>query len=329
VLFRSRPAKTKKASTFPNLALSPIKAAKLENVKRFIRHTSAIFLMMLSSSQILYSYICEPDSLASSYLGFLITHGGIGDKHGRKSKKLLSLMGNVVKATGKSSKFIAPPLDLHVPLPFNESIPSGMPVAQMQDFKELMVSQPHEFIMCALQHSTDKSCIAGSVKAFKAEFSRAFFMYLPLNVVMTFLFGSNRVLAHPVESAVHVLKSVLRSSVFLTSYCTIAWAAPCFFRNMFKRDERWMYFVNGLMSGFCVVIEAPSRRLELALYVLPRAVESLWNVCSKYGLVRSVPNGEAIVFMIGTSIITTLYQQDPESIDDHYRKVITRFLGVN
>lgn len=38
--------------------LSPIKAAKLESVKRFIRHASATIVLMASSSQILYAYIC-------------------------------------------------------------------------------------------------------------------------------------------------------------------------------------------------------------------------------------------------------------------------------
>jgi hypothetical protein len=40
------------------MKLSPVKAARLESVKRFIRHASATVVLMLSSSQILYAYIC-------------------------------------------------------------------------------------------------------------------------------------------------------------------------------------------------------------------------------------------------------------------------------
>lgn len=84
-----------------------------------------------------------------------------------------------------------------------------------------------------------------------------------------------------------------------------------------------------MASGACVLLESPGRRLELALYVLPRAIESAWNVAVENGKVRSIPNGEVFVFMAGTGLVCTLFQHDPESVDDGYRKVITRFLGVN
>jgi hypothetical protein len=38
--------------------LSPVKAARLESVQKFIRHATATFVLMISSSQILYAYIC-------------------------------------------------------------------------------------------------------------------------------------------------------------------------------------------------------------------------------------------------------------------------------
>ncbi len=75
----------------------------------------------------------EPDSLSYQYHGFLIAHGGIGDRHGKQSRKILRLMGDGVKAAekGVSAKFIAPPLDLTVPIPFEENIATGMPIQQM------------------------------------------------------------------------------------------------------------------------------------------------------------------------------------------------------
>lgn len=46
-------------------------------LRTFIRHFSGLILMVFSSCQILNSYVCEPDTLAPSYLSFLITHGGM------------------------------------------------------------------------------------------------------------------------------------------------------------------------------------------------------------------------------------------------------------
>ena len=140
---------------------------------------------------------------------------------------------------------------------------------------------------------------------------------------MTLVFNGRRILQNPASGLKHFIKSTLRSSLFLTCYwyltsfflildmpcySTMAWAAPCTFRNMCNRDRRWMYLANGLLSGACVLLEAPSRRLEIALYVLPRALESLWKMSVKYGFVRNLPNGEvflSFIYFINDAIETT------------------------
>lgn len=98
---------------------------------------------------------------------------------------------------------------------------------------------------------------------------------------------------------------------------------------MFGGDKKWMYYVNGLLAGSMVLLEAPGRRLELALYCAPRAVESFWNCGVKAKWWRSIPGGELIYFSLSMGVIMSLYQHDPESIQDGYRKVMVRFLGVN
>ena len=49
------------------------------------------------------------------------------------------------------------------------------------------------------------------------------------------------------------------------------------------------YYVNGFMGGLSVLLEAKSRRIELAMYCAPRALESFWNSLAKRGLVRNIP----------------------------------------
>ncbi len=39
--------------------------------------------------------------------------------------------------------------------------------------------------------------------------------------------------------------------------------------------------------------------------------------------------GEAIYFCLSTGLLMSLYQDDPESIHDGYRKFMTRVVGVN
>lgn len=125
-------------------------------------------------------------------LGFLLIFA-VADKHGKRGRKLLALMGDAVKAAAKgvsakvlqpdsliSSQFIAPPLDLNVPIPFEENIATGMPIEQMLQFKDYMVQKPNMNIMCALQHGETQSCAWGSATAFKREFVRAVKLYGPV-----------------------------------------------------------------------------------------------------------------------------------------------------
>lgn len=86
--------------------------------------------------------------------------------------------------------------------------------------------------------------------------------------------------------------------------------------------------MNGLFAGSMVLLEAPGRRLELGMYCLPRAIESLWNTFISKGYVSNIPRGETLYFSIATGVLMVLYQDDPMSIHDGYRKIMTRFFGV-
>lgn len=77
-----------------------------------------------------------------------------------------------------------------------------------------------------------------------------------------------------------------------------------------------------------VMLEVPGRRLELALYCFPRALESAWNIGVKYGWWPSVPGGEAVYFSLAMGAMMSLYQHDPASIQEGYRKVLYRFYGT-
>ena len=146
---------------------------------------------------------------------------------------------------------------------------------------------------------------------------------------MTAVFRGKKVLDDPKMSFATFIKSTLRSVLFLTMYVMTSWSTPCLFRNLRGKDEKWMYYVNGLLAGSMVLIEQPGRRLELGMYCLPRAIESLWNGWVSKGYVKDVPYGEAIYFSLSTGVLMSLYQQDPGSIHAGYRKFMYRFFGLN
>ncbi|KAI8902725.1 hypothetical protein BC833DRAFT_546709 [Globomyces pollinis-pini] len=301
-----------------------------------LRHALGTLTMMFASSQILHAYICESDTLNKSYLSFLITHGGIRDMMGRDARTYLDLIGATfnVSKTHETSKFI-----LNSSKHLTDRIPKGYDVGRMLPFEKTITNHPQEFILCALQHPNHATCIGGASHAFKLEWMRALKLYGPLNIVMAVAFGGKRLLKDPKKSLLYLILSTIRSCLFLTCYVTAAWAMTCLFRKLRGRDEPWMYYVNGLVAGSMVMIEQPKRRLELGLYCLPRAIESLWNTFVAQGYVKHLRYGESIYFSLATGVLMTLYQCDPGSIHEgyfyledlccSYRKFLYRCFGVN
>lgn len=48
-----------------------------------------------------------------------------------------------------------------------------------------------------------------------------------------------------------------------------------------NHENRAIYGVGGFFAGLSLLIEKKDRRAELALYVLPRAIDALWKIMKK------------------------------------------------
>lgn len=75
-----------------------------------------------------------------------------------------------------------------------------------------------------------------------------------------------------------VTKSVaatVRSTAFISAFVGLYMGAVCTHRNLVGRDHRAVYYAAGVVAASALFIEKKSRRAELALYLMPRAVDSL------------------------------------------------------
>ena len=292
--------------------------------------------MAISSSQILYAYVCEPDTLARPYLSFLLTHGGVRALQPTHTRQYLDVIGATILASDQSpsSKFIKNTSH------FKESVPHGLPVNELESFSSFLTQVPHDFVMCAIQHPSTSYCSVGMLKAFMGEWTRAFNLYAPLNIIMMIIFKGHKMLNNPLKSCVSMAKSILQSTLFLSLYVTSAWALPCLLRRIVGRDQKWMYYFNGICAGSMVLIEQPGRRLELGMYCLPRAIESLWNSWVSKGYCKNINNGssslinnlflgESLYFSLACGIMMSLYQFEPGSIHKAYRSILHRLYGIN
>jgi hypothetical protein len=58
------------------------------------------------------------------------------------------------------------------------------------------------------------------------------------------------------------------------------------------RDHKLVYWFAGGLAALSVLLEKKPRRAELALYVLPRAADSLWYILNKRHLIPNIQNTE-------------------------------------
>jgi hypothetical protein len=294
-----------------------------EKVRGIIRQFSAGILMMLSSGQIIYSFCCEPETLPKSYYSFLLTHSNLREIYGHsKAKNVMQLITKVINSNAKSTRYISESEDL------SYSLDPSLPVTELSEL-HIERSPAHDFALCSVQHPHRDYCLNSFGDCAIAEFQRGIYLYAPLNLVMSIVFKSKRFLEDPVGSGSRILISTIRSAIFLTAYVCCAWSSPCAFRRLFGIDKPSRFFLSGFLAGSAVFIEVPGRRLELALYCLPRAVEAAWNCAVKWGYWDHYWGGETLYFSIASGILMSLYQHDPESIHDGYRKVMIRLIGVN
>lgn len=103
---------------------------------------------------------------------------------------------------------------------------------------------------------------------------------------------------------------ILQSSAFLVTNAYTFIMFNCLLRNMlgqyyFSTVAFWPCFLGSLSA---IALERPQRRPLLALYVANVATETLWNMAESRGWVKSIPNGQVLIFGASMSILLYLYR---------------------
>ena len=127
----------------------------------------------------------------------------------------------------------------------------------------------------------NKSCLWNNCVDFLKCILRAGRMYLPVHFLPMLLFTPKIVFANPLTFLKLKSLNTLRSALFLSIYVFNMKQSVCMLRNYFKSDGKWISFAGGFMAGLSILAEHTKRRSELALYVIPRAIEIVFRLIPK------------------------------------------------
>ncbi|KAH9947201.1 hypothetical protein B0H21DRAFT_822120 [Amylocystis lapponica] len=276
-----------------------------------------VLLFSLCCAQIMYGFILRPDTLPHSYNHWIQTASrmpteSIKDTTPANRAELLSRIAQAAEGS------------------------FGLPVAP-----------------CAAIHPWSDSCVMTEVDRFLSVFRWMLPIYGALHIIPTLLFRSKRVRAAPLRTLMRASWGSARSSAFLAVFVIIYQSAVCMKSNLYltlsalrARRARLAallpravvdalvskpsFWVLGALSGLSLFVEEKRRREELAMYVLPKGLESAWAMARGRGLVfRTGEAGEVLLTAMGMGMVMSTYQNDPQHLSGLVRRILYQFVGPN
>ncbi|KAK3829326.1 MAG: hypothetical protein J3Q66DRAFT_324911 [Benniella sp.] len=288
-------------------------AGKYRGVFRF-RHGDAL-LFALACGQVMYAYTMQPESIPPEYLKFMVNTA-------RVPTEALAMNRARVRGFPVDVSRVVDLVKRHKPTPKALEIAS-------------QVTEYTDIIPCAVLHPSYDSCTMNNAERFYQVTKNILPVYATLNFVPLVILRMKRLLADPVNILARTSFNTLRSSVFLAVFVAFYQSQICGHRKLVKNgwmnnNNKYMYWLFGVTcSGSAIMVEQESRRAELAMYVLPKAAESLYKILYQKNWVKGVKHWEVMMFSFAMSLIMSFYQQEEQVLSPFVTKLIYHILGKN
>ena len=233
-------------------------------------------LMCAASCQVLWSWLLEPQTLPSAYVKFL-------DHHGGKGRSIL----DAIRSAAKHGQWYD---HIHQVREWHASSRSAGAIGCERTAAEW----PFDPTCCNPMHISHphQDPLTHFLAFFPSGIARSIRVYVPIYLVPALFIHRGSLLRRDkaLSVAARAGVGILRSSLFLATYCSSAWLALDVIHAL-KPDGRanmWTIMATTLFPGLAVFIEKPSRRLDLGIYVATRALESAGILMVKRGWIPRV-----------------------------------------
>ncbi|KAK9699114.1 hypothetical protein RND81_08G153600 [Saponaria officinalis] len=265
------------------------------------RHGDSL-LFSLACAQVMYAFIMHPESLPKSYQDFI-----------QKTGPVAQPVYRAVRDCCRGS-----PVDV-------DSLSKYLSSKGVQNSVSLEEFPP--IIPCSIIHPISQSCLTHNLNAASATFRKTFPLYFSLTFVPFVVLHLQKFMDTPARTCWHATKGAVRSTTFLSAFVGIFQAVICLHRKVSSKDHKLVYWVSGGIAALSVLLEKKSRRKELALYVLPRASDSLWYIMVSRHMLPKIRNAEVALFCGCMGGIMYFLEHEPDTMAPFLRGLIRRFLA--
>ncbi|KAJ4845321.1 hypothetical protein Tsubulata_042071 [Turnera subulata] len=229
------------------------------------RHGDSL-LFALACSQVMYSFVMRPESLPKAYQDFIQKTGPVAAPVYKSVRD--SCRGGRVDIASLSAYLSS----------------RGKFDVKLDEFPSI--------IPCSVIHPDTSSCLGHNANAASATFRKTFPLYFSLTFVPYVVLHLQKFMEAPARTCWLAVRDAVRSTTFLSAFVGIFQAVICLHRKVATVDHKFVYWIAGGMAALSVLLEKKSRRAELALYVLPRAGDSLWYILVNRHLLPNIRNAE-------------------------------------
>ena len=186
----------------------------------------------------------------------------------------------------------------------------------------------HEkFIPCSVFHT--HSCHSNAIRKFLIIFKMASTFYIPMHLFPVIVYKRDKILSEPLKILKNLLTGIVRSSLFVSVCISLFWYLICIFKNLRRRTDYVNILLASFICSFSILFEPAGRRIEIALYFLPRFLESVFLFFEKRGYIKSIENGEVVLFATAMSFLMYCYQNEEKNIKNQYLSMLKKYFGSN
>ncbi|CAG7847297.1 SubName: Full=Uncharacterized protein {ECO:0000313/EMBL:CCA71015.1} [Serendipita indica DSM 11827] len=287
-----------------------------------LREHLDVLLFTLASSRIMWCFLYQPWRLPPGYVKWINALAEI-------DQRLLLALRALRAGTWKYGHNLPETKDIlmsharDLGYPSSWGDPSTLPAhggpAADKIWRELGVKSRPGIggLPCELVHGDvmTSSCATNALTRWIRAFMKAFLIYLPVHTIPTLLVNPMRILQDPFA----LLFAISRSSAFIATF-----VGSYFLDHLSFENGAWTEIViDGSLGGValgCVMcclslyIERGKRRGEIALYVLPRGIRTLFKESWLRSGSASVLVVERFAFAFACATLVTFAKHDPSSL---------------
>ncbi|KAJ7037997.1 hypothetical protein C8F04DRAFT_1035202 [Mycena alexandri] len=300
----------------------------------------AIIVFSLACGQIMYAFFLRPDTLPRSYIAWI-----------QEASKASPDSFEMNRIAVREHIIDLPALDRVIAIP--NVTPSNL--SSLLDLRARAVAGASDlptYAPCYGLHPTADGCYNAAGGRFVEVVRWMLPIYAALHFVPSILLRWSLFRRDPLHLLKRASIGSLRSSAFLGTFVIICEGVFCIKHNLYERImalpasspirrllpqrlidvliSKGTWWFSGFATGLALLIEDRRRRAELAMYVLPKGLESLWAVARGHGFVRHTGNwGEGVLTGVGMGMVMTIYQNDPQHLSGLVRQILYQFIGPN